>query len=181
MWKGVGSGGSSQFATLDGSYSINNGVISFNDILLDGDAAAINTSGHVNLPAFTIASEHEMSVKNRDDVPSFTVKLSGPLDNPAQTFGQGLLQDYLQRKIQRKLQKELGDKINKELGNNPIGNVLQGVLGGGSAASGNNNDAANDNDSASEDEGSQNSGGNNSSTGSAAEDAVRGLLNNFMR
>jgi len=38
--------------------------------------------------------------------------LKGSLDNPAQTFGQGVLEDYLGRKVQRKL----NDLISKKLG-----------------------------------------------------------------
>ena len=45
-------------------------------------------------------------------------RLVGSLDNPAQTLGQGLLQDYLNRKIQRKLNKILSDKIGLPSNNN---------------------------------------------------------------
>lgn len=134
LWKGTAQGGSTSFETLDGAYVINNGIVDIQKLLLDGPRAAIDTTGQVNLPAWTIKTAHKMSVKDRTDVPPFTMHIEGSLDNPANTFGQGAINDYLQRKIQRKLEKvlggDIGSKLDEKLG---LDGVLKGVLGGGAA------------------------------------------------
>lgn len=115
LWKGVRKGGQTEFNTLEGDFTIQQGIVRVNKMNLDGDKAAINTVGVVNLPKWTVSTKHQMIVKgtedNPSDIPPFEVSVSGSLDNPAQTFGQGALQNYLNRKIQRKLDKLLKDKL----------------------------------------------------------------------
>ena len=124
LWKGAGRGGQSAFETLDGAFTIENGVIRLGRMALDGQRSAIESSGTVDLPAWRLDTAHKMSVKDRTDVPPFTVKIAGPLDNPGQTFAQGAINDYLQRKITRKLGQVIGDKVDGDLGR-----VLGGILG----------------------------------------------------
>ncbi|MGH1377257.1 MAG: AsmA family protein [Alphaproteobacteria bacterium] len=117
LWDSANRGGKSHFDTLNGDFSIKEGVVHLNKMDLDGATTAIETRGGViNLPKWTLATKHKIIVKGIDDqpsdVPPFEISFKGSLDNPAQTFGQGLLQDYLNRKIQRKL----GDIISKSLG-----------------------------------------------------------------
>lgn len=115
LWGGATKGGSTQFDTLEGGFLINNGVVNLNNIKLDGKKASIETQGEINLPNWTLSTKHKMSVKGTDetpsDVPPFEMTFKGSLDNPTQTFGQGLLNDYLNRKIERKLNKFLSDKL----------------------------------------------------------------------
>ncbi len=117
LWSSANRGGKSHFDTLNGDFSIKEGVVHLNKMDLDGATTAIETrNGVINLPKWTLATKHKIIVKGIDDqpsdVPPFEISFKGSLDNPAQTFGQGLLQDYLNRKIQRKL----GDIISKSLG-----------------------------------------------------------------
>lgn len=115
IWSGAKSGGRTAFSTLDGAYAINEGVVNISKMDLDGAQAMIQTQGQVNLPNWTLATKHKITVKPVGgapaDVPPFEMSFSGSLDNPTQTFGQGLLQDYLNRKIQRKLNDIISDKI----------------------------------------------------------------------
>ncbi len=115
LWKGASKGGKSAFDTLDGAFVINQGVVQIDKMTLDGAASLIETKGSINLPNWTLATKHKITVKGSDiapsDVPPFEISFNGSLDNPAQTFGQGLLDDYLKRKIQRKLNKLLLDKL----------------------------------------------------------------------
>lgn len=115
LWKGTTKGGRTQFDTLDGNYVITEGVITIQKLDLDGPEANIATAGTINLPQWTLSTKHKITVKPQGDVPAdvppFEMSFSGSLDNPAQTFGQGVLQDYLNRKISRKFEKLLGDKI----------------------------------------------------------------------
>lgn len=111
LWKGSAGGGHTSFDTLDGAFTINAGVVTIQKLDLDGVQASIATTGTVDLPRWTLATKHKITVKERTDVPAFEVSFNGPIDNPAQTFGQGLLQDYLNRKISRKFEKLLTDKL----------------------------------------------------------------------
>ncbi len=115
LWKGTTSGGRSVFDTLDGIFTIKDGIVSLAKMDLDGVQSAIQTRGQIDLPKWTLATKHKIIVKGTEDAPSdvpeFEVSFNGSLDNPAQTFGQGLLQDYLNRKVQNKLNKMLSDKL----------------------------------------------------------------------
>lgn len=122
IWKGTTKGGSTQFDTMDGAYSISNGIVNISALKMDGPKAYLNTTGKIDLPKFTIATAHEITVKDTD-VPSFTMNINGPLNNPAQTFGQGAINDYLSRKINRKLGKVISDKVDGDLGN-ALGSLL---------------------------------------------------------
>lgn len=116
LWKGATRGGSTSFETLDGNYNIARGVVNIAKMDLDGPQAAIATTGTVNLPAWTISTAHKMTAKTKTDVPPFTINISGPLDNPGQTFAQGAINDYLGRKLQRKIGNELDKLLGKKLG-----------------------------------------------------------------
>ncbi len=128
IWKGSTKGGQTRFETLDGAFTIQNGVVRISSMTLDGATAKVETTGQVDLPRWTLSTKHPMSVKNTDgegaEVPSFEISFNGSLDNPSQTFGQGLLQDYLQRKIRRKLDKLFGGSRNNK-GSNSTSNANQ--------------------------------------------------------
>lgn len=110
------SGGQTQFDTVRGAYDITNGIVRISSMSMDGPAAVIATTGQADLPRWTIDIVNEITLKQADDVPPFKVSIKGPLDNPANTFGRGILEDYLQRKIQRKIGKELQGVVGGELG-----------------------------------------------------------------
>lgn len=115
LWKGSTKGGSTSFETLTGGFTITEGVASLNEINLDGPQTKIETNGKIDLPRWTMETKHKMIVKGTEeqpsDVPPFEMTFKGSLDNPTQTFGKGLLEDYLNRKIQRKFNKLLSDKF----------------------------------------------------------------------
>ena len=115
VWKGSTKGGQTKFDTLDGAFTIQNGVVNISSMTLDGQTAKIETIGQIDLPRWTLSTKHPMSVKSTDSegaqIPPFEISFNGSLDNPSQTFGQGLLQDYMKRKIQRKLNKLITDKL----------------------------------------------------------------------
>ena len=126
-------GGTTQFDTIDGHYAIDKGVVGITSMVMDGPAARIDSSGSASLPRWYLDTKHKITLKEAAaDVPPFEISIAGPLDNPGNTFGKGILQDYLQRKIQRKVAKEaeklIGDKLDGELGG-----ALEklGILGGG--------------------------------------------------
>lgn len=110
LWKGTTAGGNTQFETLTGDFTAKDGIVALNNINLDGPVVAIETNGTLNLPNWTLATKHNMIVKN-SDVPPYEISYSGSLDNPTQTFGQGLINDYLKRKAQRKINDLISDKL----------------------------------------------------------------------
>lgn len=126
LWKTSIKGGSTSFDTLDGNYTVTQGIVKINKLDMDGAAALLATTGSINIPQWTIATNHAITLKQNPDVPPFSIKISGSLNNPANTFGEGLIQDYLQRKLTRKLDKVIGDKLG---GQNGLGGVLGQALG----------------------------------------------------
>lgn len=111
LWKGATKGGSTRFDTMDGVFNINQGIVNIARLDLDGPKARVATTGNVNLPPWTIATAHTITLKENPDVPPFTVNISGSLDNPGNTFAQGAINDYISRKINRKLEKIISDKL----------------------------------------------------------------------
>ena len=131
VWKGSTKGGQTMFETLIGAFTIQNGVVNISSMTLDGQTAKVETTGKIDLPKWMLSTKHPMSVKGTDaegaPIPPFEISFSGPLDNPSQTFGQGLLQDYLQRKIQRKLNKLLTEKLGLPGAHNNTNNNAPGT------------------------------------------------------
>lgn len=115
VWKSASKGGSTEFDTMDGEFTISEGIVNISKLDLDGPKALMTTAGHANIPQFTIATTHEITLKE-EDIPPFKIEISGPLNNPANTFGQGVLNDYISRKVERKLQDLLSDKLGDKLG-----------------------------------------------------------------
>lgn len=117
LWQSVSSGGKSPFDTLSGVFNIKDGIVSTQDLLLDSSKNAIKTVGHVDLPSWTLQTDHSIETKAEGDaladIPPYTITLKGDLSNPAQTIGQNVLQDYLNRKIKRKLNKIISEKLNR--------------------------------------------------------------------
>jgi uncharacterized protein involved in outer membrane biogenesis len=111
IWKGATKGGTTEFDTMVGSFTINEGVVNISKLDLDGPRVFLNTKGNVDLPRFYISTEHMVTLKGENIPPPFPIKISGPLDNPTQTFTQGVLDDYISRKINRKLEGFLSDKL----------------------------------------------------------------------
>jgi len=119
LWKTSTKGGTTQFDRLDGVFDISDGVVKISKLDMTGPEANLGTVGQVSLPKWTIATTHKISL-TEEDVPPFEVKISGSLDNPGNTFGQGAIQNYLQQKLKRKLGKVLGDKLDLGGGDAPI-------------------------------------------------------------
>ncbi len=104
-------GGQTAFSTLDGSFTIAEGVINFDKLLLTGDAASVNTTGNVNLPLWTIDLENSIKLAEPADAPALKTSFRGPLDNPGKTFGRSALDSY----VGNQLQKVIGDAVMDKL------------------------------------------------------------------
>lgn len=115
LFKTTTKGGQTNFDTMDGQFNIREGIININKLDMDGPEALLSTTGNINLPQFQLSTTHEVSLKE-EDVPAFKINISGPLNNPAQTLGQGLINDYISRKVNRKLEDLISDKLGDKLG-----------------------------------------------------------------
>ena len=111
-------GGSTQFDTMTGVYDINQGIVTISKMQMDGPSAVINSTGNVNLPAYTIDTKHAITLKNVSNLDPFVITLAGPLHNP-KTVGANLIEEYARKKLERKIVKELpkllGDDVNEKL------------------------------------------------------------------
>lgn len=107
-------GGSTRFDTLDGIYTIKEGVIYFDKMDLAGPAADVITRGTVSLPLWTMDLESTVQLKEPADAPPLRAAFKGPIDRPAQTFGQSALQQYFQNQLQGVVLNPLMDSLQKK-------------------------------------------------------------------
>lgn len=132
LWGSASRGGETRFDTVDGSYKIKEGIAQIEKLVFDGPQAQIDTTGTISLPQWRVDLKNHITLRQaakdgNEPPPPFDIAISGPLDNPGQTFGQGLLEDYIQRKIDRKLQGVIENKIQGKLGKK-LPPALQGLL-----------------------------------------------------
>ncbi|MCI5060033.1 MAG: AsmA family protein, partial [Alphaproteobacteria bacterium] len=116
---GATRGGETKFDTLKGDYKIEKGSVNIASMAMEGDAALIKSTGYADIPNWFINTDHEITLKQVPDLKPFIVKIKGPLDNPSDTFGKNILEDYLGEKLRRKIGKELpgllGDDVTEKL------------------------------------------------------------------
>ncbi|MEM7650913.1 MAG: AsmA family protein [Pseudomonadota bacterium] len=103
--------GETAFEIINGAYAIQNGVVSITNMAMDGPEAAINSTGSVSVPRWSIDTNHKITLKNAPDVAPFDVAIKGPLDNPANTFGSGLFDTFVRQKLQQKAVEKLPDLL----------------------------------------------------------------------
>lgn len=119
--------GSTAFDTVNGSYAINQGVVTIESMAMNGAASSIVSSGSASLPQWTLDTKHTVSFNQTDKLDPFTFAIRGPIDNPANTFG-NVGNDILKAQAGKFIQKQIQDK----LGDTDIGQKLQqfGILPG---------------------------------------------------
>ena len=128
---GATSGGETRFDTIVGAYPIQGGIVSISNMVMNGPAANIKSTGSANLPAWTIDTVHAITLKQAKEAGTFNVAIKGPLNAPANTFGKGLFNDLLTRRAQQKLEEKVQEKLPDLLGKD-LGGKLQdlGILKG---------------------------------------------------
>lgn len=91
-------GGDTSFTSLDGSFTVERGVVRSDDLALTaplGDAAA---AGQIDLPAGTVNAQVRVQVRADDAVPPLTLRLTGPLDKPTRSFDLKEIQAFIARR-----------------------------------------------------------------------------------
>lgn len=99
-------GGSTEFTDFNSEFAIASGIVNFTKIYFDGPKATLNSTGDVNLPAWTVNLKNTMTVKDTD-IPAFDFTVKGPLDNPLNSGGD-IINNYLSNKLQKKADKLIG-------------------------------------------------------------------------
>lgn len=108
--KSVGSSNQTKFDTFNSEFAIENGIVNLKKTMFENADATMNTTGNVNLPAWTLNLANKLTLKSNEAKPiNFTI--SGSLDNPAQSG----LQNLLSGRIEELINKD-GTKLNKVLG-----------------------------------------------------------------
>lgn len=113
---GATKGGSTKFDTLKGTYKVENGTVRISAMALDGPDALIDSTGYTSLPEWFINVDNQITLKAVADLSPFNVKIKGPLDNPGDTFGKKILEDYLADKLKRKIAKEIPNILGDDVG-----------------------------------------------------------------
>ncbi len=115
---GAVSGGETRFDTVKGAYDIQSGIVNITSMAMDGPAATVASTGNVNLPAWTIDTNHKVTLKQAKDTAdgTFNVAIKGSLSNPGNTFGRGLFNDIITRRAQQKVMEKLPDVLGDDLG-----------------------------------------------------------------
>ncbi len=134
---GAVSGGQTKFDSVNGDYTITNGVVKIDSMKMDSDSAVVDSTGNADLPKWYVDTTHSISLKTVPDMKPLSATIKGPLNRPLNSLGKGVYEDYLQQKfqsqvtdkLQSKLQEELGDKVPDLIGGD-VGNALKqfGIL-----------------------------------------------------
>jgi len=113
--------GSTNFETLNGDYSIANGVVTISSMAMEGKSASLTSKGNASLPAWTMDTQHTVSFNQTDKLDPFTFAIRGPINKPISTLGniggdilRAQAGKYVQEVIQDKLiGTDIGDKLQK--------------------------------------------------------------------
>lgn len=100
------------FERLEGAYTISQGVVSLREIVLDGPQAALISSGSLNLPAWTLRTTHDLTLKDQTDLGAIPFGFTGSISRPVLSVEQ-ILKGVINRAVEKQ-----------------IGNFLQDALGG---------------------------------------------------
>lgn len=132
--KAAKAGGETAFDTIDGPFTITEGVIAFPNLAMKGPSASVSNVGQISLPRWTIDMNTTIDLAEPPDAPNLAVRFQGPLDKPGNTFASNAMESYIQSRVTDKVQKVIGEKLGDKLGGQPeLNNLLNGVLGGGQA------------------------------------------------
>jgi len=97
-------GGETRFSRLDGTFTVERGVASTQDLRLTSDAGQATAQGHVNLPAETM--DMRVRIQAKGDLPPVAVRMTGPIDKPTRAFEMQEVQEYIARRAASGLLKQ---------------------------------------------------------------------------
>jgi hypothetical protein len=107
-------GGRTAFDTLASKYTIKEGVVLIDSLVLNGPDATITGLGNINLPLWTVDLETSIKLAEPADAPALKAVFKGPLDNPSQTFGKSALDAYFQSQLGNMIERSIIEKLEEK-------------------------------------------------------------------
>lgn len=105
------SSGSTKFNSVDKKFQIVNGVIPIDNWDAHTDHAVMLSNGKLDFPNWKIDITNNIQIQDVDALPSFGMRIYGPLDSPQTVITRQALQDFLQSKIGNKVRDVITDKL----------------------------------------------------------------------
>lgn len=106
--------GNTELGPFEGSFTINEGIVSLSGFDFKANKATISTTGQVNLPLWTLALNNAIKLTEPEGVPPLEIKFEGPIDQPAKTFGEAAVEQYLRSILESKVEEVLFDTLIKK-------------------------------------------------------------------
>nr|WP_282189148.1 AsmA-like C-terminal region-containing protein [Azospirillum sp. SYSU D00513] len=91
-------GGETAFTRLDGSFTLERGVMRSEEMRVVTEAGDATASGQVDLPTRTVDIRLRVEAKAETELPPLTLRLTGPLDTPTRAFELREVQEFLARR-----------------------------------------------------------------------------------
>lgn len=107
-------GGSTAFKSVDKSFKIVNGAIPVENWDMETGNAVLLSNGVIDFANWKIDLNNQIQLQGIDNVPSFGMRVYGPLDNPRKAFSRQSLEDFMSSKIGSKAQEFVTDKLISE-------------------------------------------------------------------
>lgn len=126
--------GSTSFATLETSFTLDSGVALVENFLASGPWGALNLDGQVNFPQSLLDLKGQLDLVNPPDAPAIPVKYSGALNNPSANWTSRALESFVLSGIERRLrtsifkEQESQEAATGEASQNPAGAVFGRAL-----------------------------------------------------
>lgn len=132
------SGGQTKFTKLNGTFTIDKGVIRTNDLDLQAEGGTGKGAGTIDLPAWRIDMRTDFTLTEHPDIPPFGMQIVGPLDAPERKFDTKKLEALgLQKGVGTLLKKVLpgkeGEAAPGAAPEKPLDTLLKKVLPGATA------------------------------------------------
>lgn len=108
------SSGSTQFNSVDKEFQIVNGVIPIDNWDANSDHALLLSNGKIDFPNWKIDINNTIQIQGVENLPSFGMRIYGPLDAPQTVVTRQALEDYLQSKIGNRVRDVITDKLVSE-------------------------------------------------------------------
>jgi uncharacterized protein involved in outer membrane biogenesis len=106
------SGGQTNYTSLGGTFSIENGVARSNDLKADLEAGAGAGTAVIDLPRWVLDMDATFRLTEHPKAPAIGLELRGPLDNPRRNIKSRDLENYVASRVGKTLvRKFLGKKV----------------------------------------------------------------------
>lgn len=107
-------GGETQLNSVDKSFKIVNGVIPIENWETKTDEAVIVSNGRIDFPNWKIDVLNTIQIDKVKDIPSFGMRISGPLHAPSTQVTRESLESFLQSRLGDKARDFITDKLISE-------------------------------------------------------------------